>query len=151
MAQRRNVLTLAFRKPAVQMFPDEARKRAQDRGNELIVDCDDPGWISARFLAKEPGPGMNLSPTEMLFSYDRSFHTMHELEGYERLILEAMLGDQTLFTRADGIERLWEVGTPLLENPPPVEMYAPGSWGPKSIAKLIGRHHWYLPDGKPSA
>jgi glucose-6-phosphate 1-dehydrogenase len=151
LAQRRNCVTLAFRKPAVQMFPDDARQRAQDRGNELVIDCDDPGWISARFLAKEPGPGMRLSETEMLFEYDTSFHTMHELEGYERLILEAMLGDQTLFTRADGIERLWEVGTPLLENPLAVEMYEPGSWGPDSIKKLIRPHHWYLPDGKPSA
>ena len=70
---------------------------------------------------------------------------MHELEGYERLILEAMLGDQALFTRSDGIERLWEVATPLLDNPPPVELYTPGSWGPTSITKLIRPHHWYLP------
>jgi glucose-6-phosphate 1-dehydrogenase len=73
---------------------------------------------------------------------------MHELEGYERLILEAMLGDQSLFTRSDEIDRVWEVATPLLENPPPVEFYTPGTWGPEAAIKhLISPHHWHLPDG----
>ena len=59
------------------------------------------------------------------------------LEAYERLILDAMRGDHTLFTTADGIERLWEVSVPLLEAPPPVRLYQPGSWGPKSIHQLV--------------
>ncbi len=67
------------------------------------------------------------------------------LEAYERLILDAMRGDRTLFTTAEGIERLWEVSTPLLEAPPPVRLYAPGSWGPKSIHQLIAPHAWRLP------
>jgi glucose-6-phosphate 1-dehydrogenase len=58
-----------------------------------------------------------------------------------------MLGDQSLFTSSDGIERLWEISTPLIENPPPVELYSPGSWGPDSIHRLIAPHRWYLPDG----
>ena len=53
------------------------------------------------------------------------------LEAYERLILDAMRGDHTLFTTAEGIERLWEVSRPLLEEPPPVRLYPPGSWGPQ--------------------
>jgi len=57
-----------------------------------------------------------------------------------------MLGDQSLFTRADGIERLWEVAAPLLDAPPAVEPYAPGSWGPDSVDRLIAPHRWYLPD-----
>jgi glucose-6-phosphate 1-dehydrogenase len=51
------------------------------------------------------------------------------LEAYERLILDAMRGDHTLFTTAEGIERLWEVSIPLLEAPPPVRLYPPGSLG----------------------
>jgi glucose-6-phosphate 1-dehydrogenase len=82
----------------------------------------------------------------MTFRYADSFCTRHQLEGYERLILDAMLGDRSLFTRADGIERLWEVSAPLLDNPPPVQPYTPGSWGPDSIHRLITPHHWYLPD-----
>ena len=100
---------------------------------------------------KEPGPDMKLGNAEMTFHYADSFRKKHELEGYERLILLAMLGDQTMFTRSDGIERVWEISMPVLENPPPVEMYQPGSWGPESIHKLIRPHQWYLPDGRPSA
>jgi glucose-6-phosphate 1-dehydrogenase len=49
---------------------------------------------------------------------------------YERLILDAMRGDHTLFTTAEGIEGLWEKATPLLDAPSPVRLYSPGSWGP---------------------
>ena len=55
-----------------------------------------------------------------------------------------MLGDQTLFTRGDGIERLWEVSTPLLENPPQLELYEPESWGPESTDELIAPRRWHL-------
>jgi glucose-6-phosphate 1-dehydrogenase len=56
-----------------------------------------------------------------------------------------MRGDRTLFTNAEGIERLWEVSTPLLEAPPPVRLYAAGSWGPNSMHQLIAPHAWRLP------
>ena len=51
----------------------------------------------------------------------------------------------TLFTTADGIETLWEKSIPLLENPPPVRSYAPGSWGPNAIHQLIAPQAWRLP------
>jgi glucose-6-phosphate 1-dehydrogenase len=87
---------------------------------------------------------MRLCRASMVFNYSDSFNVANELEGYEHLILEAMLGDQSLFTRADGIERLWEISTPLIENPPPVETYTPGSWGPPSVDRLIAPYSWYL-------
>ena len=90
---------------------------------------------------------MHLGPAQMTFRYAGSFRRAHELEGCERLLLDAMLGDQSLFTRSDGIERVWEISAPLIESPPPVEPYAAGSWGPDSIRRLIAPHHWYLPDG----
>jgi glucose-6-phosphate 1-dehydrogenase len=55
-----------------------------------------------------------------------------------------MLGDQSLFTRADGIERVWEISAPLLESPPAVESYAPGTYGPASVEKLIAPYRWHL-------
>jgi len=70
----------------------------------------------------------------------------NQLEAYERLIHDALLGDRTLFTRADGIERLWEVARPLLERPPAVEHYAPGSWGRDSMNQLIAPRRWHLPE-----
>jgi glucose-6-phosphate 1-dehydrogenase len=148
MAQRRQTVTLGLKEPVLRMFPVAARTRQDQRSNEVIIDFDDPGWIAVQFMTKQPGPQMKLKEVEMIFKYSDSFHRMHELEGYERLILEAMLGDQSLFTRSDEIDRLWEVATPLLENPPPVEFYVPGTWGPEAaIKRLIQPHHWHLPDG----
>src|SRR6266849_809042 len=144
LAQRRQVITVTFKEPTLRMFPVDARASRDGRGNQLVIDFDDPGWIAHRFLAKEPGPQMRLGEAEMIFQYADSFLRAHELEGYEHLILEAMLGDQSLFTRSDGIERLWEVSAPLIENPPPVELYSPGSWGPDSVHRLIAPHRWYL-------
>ena len=115
------------------------------RPNELVIDFKDPGSISAFFLAKEPGPDVNLREVAMTFDYDSAF-ARSELEGYERLVHDAMLGDQTLFTRGDGIERLWEVATPLLDDPPKLEPYAPGSWGPESATELIAPRTWHLPE-----
>ncbi len=89
---------------------------------------------------------MLLGQALMHFHYDDSFQSAHHLEAYEHLILQAMVGNQTLFTRADGIERLWEVATPLLENPPDVLPYAPGSWGPASIESIVAPHRWSLPE-----
>jgi glucose-6-phosphate 1-dehydrogenase len=56
-----------------------------------------------------------------------------------------MMGDHTLFNTAEGIERLWELSTPLLDHPPPVQPYANGSWGPDSIRDLIAPQSWRLP------
>ena len=89
---------------------------------------------------------MTLGESKMVFSYKDSFAIANALEGYERLILLAMIGDQSLFTRSDGIERLWEISAPLLENSPPVEPYPRGSWGPESVTKLIAPYRWHLPE-----
>jgi glucose-6-phosphate 1-dehydrogenase len=147
MAQRRQTVTLSFKQPTLRMFPLDSTMTKGGRGNALVVDFDDPGWIALNFFAKEPGSEMTLGRAEMSFKYADSFQMKTGLEGYERMILLAMRGDQALFTRSDGIERLWEVSMPVLDNPPPVELYPPGSWGPKSIDKLISPHHWHLPDG----
>jgi glucose-6-phosphate 1-dehydrogenase len=142
LAQGRRVITIAFREPPKRMFPI-ANGLAQ---NELVFEIAEPGAISASFLAKVPGPTLELAPASMEFKYEDSFCTRNQLEAYERLIHDAMLGDRTLFTRADGIERLWEVATPLLESPPPVQQYPPGSWGPEAVHALIAPRRWHLPD-----
>jgi glucose-6-phosphate 1-dehydrogenase len=145
LAQSRQTVTLGFRHPTLRLFPVDAG-RGGHRGNELVIDFHDPGTITAEFLVKEPGAQMRLAEAQMEFRYESSFDMAYELEGYERLILDAMLGDQALFTRSDGIERLWEVATPLLDAPPPVEPYAKGSWGPDSIHRLVAPHRWHLPE-----
>lgn len=142
----RHVVTLGLREPVLRMFPLDAREAADGRANELVIDFADPGSLTARFLVKEPGPSMQLAEADMVFGYRSSFTTENSLEAYEHLILQAMLGDQSLFTRSDGIERLWEVSAPLLDAPPPVAPYAPGSWGPEAIGSLVAPYRWHLPE-----
>jgi glucose-6-phosphate 1-dehydrogenase len=114
--------------------------------NEIVFDLADRGGISASFLAKVPGPATHLGGACIRSDYDDSFAGEHELEAYERLIHDALLGDRTLFTRADGIERLWEISAPVLAAPPPVRIYAPGSWGPPGTDELIALGRWHLPE-----
>jgi glucose-6-phosphate 1-dehydrogenase len=144
MGAGRQVVTLGFREPPLRMFRAHRKDVPTGRLNEIVIDFADPGSISAEFLAKIPGPEMTLGHSTMTFDYKNSFAAANALEGYERLILLAMIGDQSLFTRSDGVERVWEISTPLLEHPPAAEPYAQGSWGPASVDKLIAPYHWHL-------
>lgn len=67
------------------------------------------------------------------------------LEAYERLILDAMRGNRTLFNSAEGIEQLWDLSRPLLADPPPSRNYAQGSWGPNAVHQLVSPNAWRLP------
>jgi glucose-6-phosphate 1-dehydrogenase len=140
----RQVVTLGFQEPALRMFHAHRKDVPAGRTNEIVIDFADPGSINIDFMAKMPGPEMTLGASTMSFRYADSFAQSNALEGYERLILLAMLGDMSLFTSADGIERVWEVSEPLLTSPPPVEPYEAGTWGPASVDKLIAPYHWHL-------
>jgi glucose-6-phosphate 1-dehydrogenase len=144
MAQSRQVVTIGFKEPVMRMFPVD-HAEGQRHGNELVADFADPGSIQTHFLAKQPGPEMRLGPAVMTFRYADSFQTANNLEAYEHLILQAMLGNQAFFTRSDGIERQWEIAAPVLEDPPEVELYEPGSWGPVSIDRIVAPERWSLP------
>jgi glucose-6-phosphate 1-dehydrogenase len=144
MKESRQIITLGFHAPPVRMFRSHRQDAPLGQVNEIIIDFADPGSISIEFMAKMPGPEMTLGMSKLSFKYEDSFAAANALEGYERLILLAMLGDQSLFTRADGIERVWEISEPLLTSPPPVQPYAVGSWGPATVEKLIAPHRWCL-------
>ena len=144
MKESRQIVTLGFHAPPVRMFRSHRHDAPLGQVNEIIIDFADPGSISIEFMAKMPGPEMTLGASRLMFNYEDSFAAANALEGYERLILLAMLGDQSLFTRADGIERVWEISEPLLRNPPPVQPYAVGSWGPDAVDKLINPYRWCL-------
>ena len=146
MGASRQVVTLGFREPPLRMFHTHKKDIPTGRLNEIVIDFADPGSIKTEFLAKIPGPELTLGHSTMVFDYKDSFAAANALEGYERLILLAMIGDQSLFTRSDGVERVWEISAPLLDHPPAVEQYAPGSFGPDSVNKLIAPYHWHLPD-----
>ncbi len=142
LPESRRMVTLAFREPPQAMFPaDEEGGR-----NHLVFELDEPGSIATDFAAKVPGAAFRLGQARMTFRYEESFSTENQLDAYERLILDAMNGDRTLFTRADGIERLWELSTPLLSDPPPVVPYPSGSWGPEAAQELVAPRRWRLPE-----
>ena len=132
LAESRHLLTIAYKQPPRRMFPLDCDQIAESFGHDhLTFELGDPGSISASFLAKVPGPTIQLGEAHMRFSYADTFGgTEHALDAYERLIHDVMVGDRTLFTSSDAIERLWEISEPVLEQPPPVLPYEPGSWGP---------------------
>jgi len=145
LAEERRLLTIAFREPPRKMFR-VAGAFVEDYGPDHIsFDLGNPGGITTSFLAKVPGPQMRLGQARMEFSYEGSFGTQG-LEPYERLMYDAMLGDRTLFTNADGIENLWAASTELLRDPPPLHRYPQGSYGPQKMHELIAPRRWWLPE-----
>jgi glucose-6-phosphate 1-dehydrogenase len=144
MAEGQRVISIAFREPPKSMFPVGSGVGAQGP-DHLTFDLADASKMSLSFYGKRPGPGMRLDKLSLQFAMRDTGLIGDVLEAYERLILDAMRGDHTLFTTAEGIERLWEVSIPLLEAAPPVRLYPPGSWGPKSIHQLVAPHAWRLP------
>jgi glucose-6-phosphate 1-dehydrogenase len=144
LAEGQRIISIAFREPPKSMFP--AGSGISEQGpDHLTFDLADAAKMSLSFYGKRPGPGMRLDKLSMQFAMHDTGHIGDVLEAYERLILDAMRGDSTLFTTADGIERLWEVSGRLLEAPPPVRFYDPGSWGPNAIHQLIAPSAWRLP------
>lgn len=110
-------------RPPKSKFPSGSGVGAQGP-DHITFDLADASKRSLSSYGKRPGPGMRLDKLSLQF---------------------AMRGDRMLFTSADGVERLWQVSAELLESPPPVRLYQPGSWGPKSIHQLIAPHPWRLP------
>ncbi len=151
MAESRHVLTVSFKRPPRRMFPLDTDFNAEGFGyDHLTFELGDPGTIESSFLAKVPGPKMELGEARMEFSYADAFGSEgHELEPYERLIHDVMIGEHTLFQTAEGIEQLWRISEPLLRRPTPVALYEPGTWGPhEAIDKMVRPRRWHLPGHK---
>ena len=145
MAEGQRIISIAFREPPKSMFPAGFRRRVAGAGPPDLRSRRPVARCRCPSTASSPGPGMRLDKQSLQFAIRETGMGGDVLEAYERLILDAMRGDHTLFCTAEGIERLWEVSQPLLESPPPVKVYAPGSWGPQSIYQLIAPHAWRLP------
>jgi glucose-6-phosphate 1-dehydrogenase len=144
MAEGLRVISIAFKEAPRSMFPAGSGVGAAGP-DHLTFDLAEDSKVSLSFYGKRPGPGMKLDKLSMQFSTQETERADEVLEAYERLILDAMRGDHTLFTTAEGIESLWDRSAPLLEDPPPVKPYAPGTWGPNAIHQLIAPHAWRLP------
>ena len=144
MAEGARIISIAFKEPPRTMFPQGSGVGAAGP-DHLTFDLADQSRMSLSFYGKRPGPGMKLEKLSMQFATHETGWSGAVLEAYERLIYDAIRGDRTLFTSAEGIERLWELSSPVLENPPAVRPYQKGSWGPNAIHQLVAPATWRLP------
>lgn len=144
MAEGMRIISIAFREAPKSMFPAGSGVGSEGP-DHLTFDLADESKVSLSFYGKRPGPGMRLEKLSMQFSTQDTSEAGDVLEAYERLILDALRGDHTLFNTAEGIESLWERSIPLLDSPPPVRPYPVGTWGPNAIHQLIAPHAWRLP------
>jgi glucose-6-phosphate 1-dehydrogenase len=121
------------------------------RPNLLILRIQPEEGISLRFSSKQPGAGMKLRPVSMDFNYGTSFG-VRTPTAYETLLVDAMVGDPTLYTRQDMVEASWAAVQPILDTwaddaANPFPNYAAGTWGPKASEEMLRRrgHEWRVP------
>ena len=118
--------------------------------NLLILRIQPEEGISLRFLSKQPGGGMNLRPVSMDFQYGSSFG-VRSPSAYETLLVDALTGDATLYTRQDMVEASWKAVQPILDEWSGRKFdfpnYAAGSWGPREADDMLARrgHAWRIP------
>jgi glucose-6-phosphate 1-dehydrogenase len=151
LKRRATEISIQFKQPPLLIF-----NRMQSSGpcqeiqpNLLTIRIQPDEGIALRFGAKVPNtPNMSVCPVNMDFDYSKAFGTS-SANGYERLLLDAMLGDQTLFAHRDGVEVTWALYTPILEawankTPEVFPNYFAGSWGPDCAERLLERtgHSW---------
>ena len=115
----------------------------RQRPNVLTLRIQPDEGIALRFGSKVPGPGMHIRSVLMDFRFGTSFGRQ-TADAYERLILDAMQGDSTLFTRRDETEAAWTIVTSILEGwqhlpPPEFPNYEAGTWGPRAARDLLAR------------
>jgi glucose-6-phosphate 1-dehydrogenase len=158
LKKRATEITIQFKQPPLLIF-----NRMQNSGpcpeiqpNIISIRIQPDDGIALRFGAKVPNtPGMSVCPVNMDFNYAQAFG-QQRANGYERLLLDAMLGDQTLFSHRDGVEINWAHYTPILQywashKPDNFPNYFAGSWGPDVADRLIERdgRAWRNSLGKP--
>ncbi|MCH1867184.1 glucose-6-phosphate dehydrogenase [Nocardioides sp. CFH 31398] len=147
LAESRRTITLRFRTPHSHIFEDGADGDRPAGCNELVLELTDEPEISVDVRAKRPGPVMELADATLRLDMGEALPDDKPLEAYERLLLDVLRGDRTLFTRSDEVDRLWQVCEPVLQNRPEVHPYEPGSWGPQAAIDLP-RAGWRLGRGE---
>jgi glucose-6-phosphate 1-dehydrogenase len=142
LAKRVTEITIQFKQPPLLLFKDAEGKGGEGiKPNVLSMRIQPDEGISLRFGAKIPGPSMTIGPVDMDFSYAEAFGKS-SANGYERLLLDAMFGDATLFAHRDGVEATWSLMTPILESwaKDPIRdlpNYAAGTWGPPAADVMM--------------
>jgi glucose-6-phosphate 1-dehydrogenase len=142
LAKTASEIIIEFQRPPQLMFsmPDQ-----HPFTPNILSMCIQPDeGIHLRFEAKVPDSDQETRSVEMDFHYHSSFKGMQLPEAYERLLLDVMQGDASLFTRSDSIEASWKLMDPIIQgwektSTPPLEIYKPGTWGPQGGEDLLSR------------
>jgi glucose-6-phosphate 1-dehydrogenase len=147
MQQSSSVISIQFKNVPHSIFPSEASESWEQ--NRLIISIQPEMSIRVQVQAKRPGLNMVLNPVDMVFDY-KGTYPVETPEAYETLLLDAMLGDQTLFMRGDQVEAAWELVMPILsawESKQSLSFpnYAADTWGPELAEALIAQdgYHWF--------
>jgi len=140
LPKRASEIAIQFSAVPHRLFAENA---TDPQPNLLAIRIQPDEGILLRFGSKVPGLGMDIRTVNMDFTYGSAF-SVDAPDAYETLILDAMLGDASLFTRADEVEAAWGIASPILdgwiEGPPPdFPNYAAGTWGPEAADALIER------------
>ncbi len=136
LPRRLTQIVVTFRRPPVSLFPS-----IQDSGdiqpNVLAITIQPDEGFELGFEVKAPGQEIALKTQRLDFRYAEAFSPL--ADAYETLLLDVLTGDQTLFVRADEVEAAWRLYTSVLENPPRVDFYAAGTWGPAAAEQLLAK------------
>ncbi len=141
LPKRTTEIALQFKPAPYSLFQIPGNEALEP--NVLALQIQPNEGISMKFGAKVPGAGIQIRPVTMDFRFGQSFGVA-AADAYERLILDAMLGDQSLFTRRDEVETAWGIVTSItdgwkLQMPPKFPNYEAGTWGPKEADEFIER------------
>ncbi|HQR47566.1 MAG TPA: glucose-6-phosphate dehydrogenase, partial [Thermoanaerobaculia bacterium] len=149
MPKRVTEIAIQFRTPPITFFRKAGM--AQQEPNTLLLRIQPDEGIALKFGAKQPGTAMRIDTVTMNFKYSEFFGTSQP-EAYERLLMDALNGDPTLFARRDEVEAAWELVTPVLDawrDDPPRDLpnYEAGTWGPEAAVALLARdgRRWRRP------
>ena len=149
LAKRATEIVVRFKTPPLQLFQTvecvgDVCDFARSKPNQIIFRIQPDEGISLHFSAKRPVLQVQVESVAMNFSYSQTWQTSLP-EAYERLLLDVMRGDSTLFTRSDEVEAAWKIIDTILqawsaEKDLPMHTYAPGSWGPSAADELMSAH-----------
>ncbi|HUM01674.1 MAG TPA: glucose-6-phosphate dehydrogenase [Thermoanaerobaculia bacterium] len=149
MPKRVTEIAIQFRTPPIAFFRKTGMP--QHEPNTLILRIQPDEGIALKFGAKQPGTSMKIDTVTMNFKYSE-FFGRSQPEAYERLLMDALNGDSTLFARRDEVEAAWEIVTPVLDawrDDPPSDHpnYDAGTWGPEAAVALLARdgRRWRRP------
>ncbi|MBK7316912.1 glucose-6-phosphate dehydrogenase [Candidatus Villigracilis affinis] len=139
LAEKQSQIIIQFKEPPLAMFPMQTMKP-----NILVLYLQPDEGLHVRFEAKAPDTVAETRSVDMEFRYSQAFGQTAIPEAYERLLLDAIQGDASLFTRADEVETAWSLIDPILQTwethqTPSLAVYRPGSWGPPEGYELLAR------------